>query len=369
MKIGILTFHSVDNYGAVLQAFALQTFLASRGHDVEIIDYRPAYFHVGRRWNTIRPTRLVTNMALAYHGGKFESFRAAKLRRSPVCRSVGDLETNLPNYDAMIVGSDQVWSPNVDRRTETDPVFFFRWKMPASVFKMGYAASFGTESIPAEHAAAVADGLANVDVVSVRENSGVEIVRQLAGKAAAWVCDPVFLLSPDTWRDVAGAREGRGRDYLTYMPPCVQVLRDFARRRRVCVRHTVWNPYFALLGGLRVDLPSPLGWVRAVSHCQGFITKSFHGVSFSILLHTPFVFIHPSGAMASRATRVRSVLERVGLLDRMVSEDELTAERLEQVFAAPVDWAPVDAAREAFAAESREFLVRSLEQARSPSCE
>ena len=71
MKLGILTFHSVDNYGAVLQAFALQMYLKTLGHDVEIIDYRPSYFHPKRRLSLIHPVRLLGEMAGLYHARKF----------------------------------------------------------------------------------------------------------------------------------------------------------------------------------------------------------------------------------------------------------------------------------------------------------
>ena len=73
-------------------------------------------------------------------------------------------------------------------------------------------------------------------------------------------------------------------------------------------------------------------------------------------MHTPFVFIRPGGAAAKRATRILSVLERVGLLDRVIPEEEMTAERIVALLASPIDWENVDAARVAYVGESQNFL-------------
>lgn len=360
MKIGILTFHSVDNYGAVLQAFALQTYLKSVGHNVEIIDYRPSYFHTKRTWPLTHPIRLLGELAGVYHARKFESFRRTYFNRTVVCLTAKDLESELPRYDAVIVGSDQVWSPNVDRRKETDPIFFFRWNLPTTTKKIGYAASFGTDSIPEEHIASVREGLANINIISVREKSGVEIVKDIANRDATWVCDPVFLLSPEQWKTILGCKDVTPREYMTYMAPDIRILQDLARRNRTKVIAPGWNPYFAVKKNLGIMFTSPAEWVQRIASSKGFITKSFHGTSFAILMHAPFVFIRPSGAMAKRATRILSVLERVGLQDRILPEEDTSAERIEAILNSPVDWEKVDSARTAYAEDSCKFLKGCL---------
>lgn len=360
MKLGILTFHSVDNYGAVLQAFALQMYLKTLGHDVEIIDYRPSCFHPKRRLSLIHPVRLLGEMAGLYHARKFESFRKVHLNRTAACFTVADLESKLPRYDAVIVGSDQVWSPNVDRRKETDPIYFFRWNLPEGTKKIGYAASFGTDSIPEEHVPSVVDGLKNIDVISVREKSGVEIVRSLVEREATWVCDPVFLLSPEQWKAAAGVIGDKTRDYFTYMSPSIPMLQELARKHYCKVITPSWNPYFVVKSRLCISLDSPFSWIRHISSTQGFITKSFHGTSFAILMHAPFVFIRPAGQMAKRATRIINVLERVGLTSRILSEEDATSDCIDSILSAPIDWAKVDAAREEYVEVSKLFVSECI---------
>lgn len=355
MKLGILTFHSVDNFGAVLQAFALQHYLGSQGHDVEIIDYRPPYFHGTKSWPW-RPDRLIGRFFTDWQSRKFEDFRRRYLKRTAPCRNAMDLEKNLPRYDAVLVGSDQVWSPDVDRRKETDPIYFFRWNLPTGMRKIAYAASFGTDKIPERHAASVRDGLANIDVISVRENTGVQIVRELSGREAKWVCDPVFLLTGDEWRKLASAPERRGKDLMVYMAPSIDILQSVARMMHAKVVVPGWNIRYLLSRRLAISLPSPLQWIARIAASRGVITKSFHGTAFCILTHTPFVYIRPSGSAGSRATRVVDLLAKLGLSARMVDEDAATSAQLAGLLRIDIDWQLVENNLKTYREDSQTFL-------------
>lgn len=359
MKLGILTFHSVDNFGAVLQAFALQHYLESQGHDVEIIDYRPPYFHGPKAWSW-RPDRLIGRFFTDWQSRKFEDFRRRYLKRTDPCWNAKGLEKNLPRYDAVIVGSDQVWSPDVDRRKETDPIYFFRWGLASGTRKIAYAASFGTDRIPDQHIASVRDGLANIDVISVRENTGVQIVRELSGRDAKWVCDPVFLLTGDEWRKLASAPERRGKDLMVYMAPPMDILRFVARIMHAKVIAPGWNVRYLLARRLGISFPSPLQWVARIAASRGVITKSFHGTAFCILTHTPFVYIRPSGAAGSRATRVVDLLAKLGLSVRMMVEDVMRPDRLVDLLRTDVDWRLVENNLKSYREDSQTFLSTAL---------
>lgn len=361
MRIGILTFHSVNNYGAVLQAYALQTYISSLGHEVEIIDYRPTYFHGARKWS-LRPGRLANNIASAMAERRFESFRRDFIHRTAVCRDKKDLGTKLPVYDAVVVGSDQVWSPDVDRRKETDPIYFFDWDIPNKTRKIAYAASFGTDEISERHREATSAGIKNVDFISVREPSGVRIVKQLSGHNAQWVCDPVFLLSVNEWCGRLGIDDDlpTGDEYVCYMPPSPDLVRGFAAaegRQVVCLG---WNPVYALSRNLSCAIPTPLQWIKRISRAKGVITQSFHGTAFSIILHKPFVYVCPSGARKSRAARITSLLGRLGLEGRMISQEDADPERISMLFSDQTDWKAVDEKLNEFRQESFRFLASNL---------
>ena len=359
MKLGILTFHSVDNFGAVLQAFALQHYLESQGHEVEIIDYRPAYFEASRKWSW-RPDRMLGRFLMNWQARKFEDFRRRYLKRTAPCWTAKDLEANLPRYDAVIVGSDQVWSPDVDRRKETDPIYFFRWDLPSGTRKIAYAASFGTDRVSAQHIASVQEGLSNIDVISVREATGVGIVKELTDRDAKWVCDPVFLLSGAQWRKLAAAPESRGKEIMVYMPPAMGVLQALARQLHTKVVLPGWNVLYLLKRRLGICFPSPLQWVSRIAASRGVITKSFHGTAFCILTHTPFVYIRPSGSAGSRATRVVDLLVRLGLSARMVDEDTVIPVQLANLLRMNIDWQSVENSLKSYCEDSQVFLRAAL---------
>ena len=291
---------------------------------------------------------------------KFEDFRRCFLNRTVLCLNAQDLEKNLPRYDAVIVGSDQVWSPDVDRRKKTDPIYFFRWNLPLGVRKIAYAASFGTGKILRPHVEPVRDGLANIDIVSVREATGVQIVKELSGRDAKWVCDPVFLLTGKEWRKLASAPGCRNNDLMVYMAPSKDILRSVARMLRTMIIAPGWNIQYLLTWRLRISLPSPLQWISRISASRGVITKSFHGTAFCILMHTPFVYIRPTGAAGHRATRVIDLLERLNLSARMVAECEATPTQIATLLCTKIDWQSVEANLELYREDSKEFVRTAL---------
>lgn len=360
MKIGILTFHSVDNYGAVLQAYALQTYISLLGHDVEIIDYRPEYFEAHRVWS-LRPGRAANNIASAICGKKFEDFRRNFMRRTAVCRDKKDLEAKLPVYDVVVVGSDQVWSPDVDRRKVTDPIYFFEWELPAKTKKIAYAASFGTDEIALSEKATIKAGLSRIDAISIRECGGVGIVRELSGRDAKWVPDPVNLISRETWVDFVSQNTKRADFLIAYM-----VNREFKVRMRGISRimrkkfvNIGWDAMLVIDRRIKISIPSPTMFVQLLSNACGIVTQSFHAVSFAIIMHTPFVYIMPTGKGVSRANRILQLLDRLGLTSRVISPATPDNDVVLK-FCEYIDWDAVDMRRKLFVEEGQQFLAKAL---------
>lgn len=355
MRLGILTFHSVDNYGAVLQTFALQTYLSSLGHSVEIIDYRPAYFHSKPR-PVLRPDRFIGRLVMSCVSRRFEVFRREHLKRTTVCYSETDLERRLPIYDLLIAGSDQIWNPTVDRRTDVDPIYFFSWNVPSTTRRISYAASFGTSAIDARFKDKIAKGLSAFDSISVREESGIEIVKTLCGKKAVWVCDPVFLLGGDWWRKTVCMPTARYNSVFSYMPPRLDTLNGFAKFIGSQVVTTGWNVRGLVSKRISYSNPSPLGWVRQIGSSSCMLTKSFHGLAFSIMLHTPFVYWLPDGDVPANAERCISLLRYLGLDSRIVKLGERFACNVADKFQDPIDWDGVDDKLSTYVQRSKDYL-------------
>jgi hypothetical protein len=208
-KIGIITYHFVPNYGAAMQAWALQKHLESLGHEIFIIDYRPShlttggYFHFPRnRWS------LRANLVIAYQkvmglkqwlngdGGKqghFEQFHQKYMLFSDLCyQSNRQLRKNPPQADVYICGSDQIW--NASEQFGIDPSYFLDFA-PEGIQRIAYAASFGRPKVHPRFKSSTADLIRSMDAISVREQSGVGIIKDLSNRDSEWVPDPTLLVN------------------------------------------------------------------------------------------------------------------------------------------------------------------------------
>ncbi len=210
MKVGILTYHSAHNYGAMLQACGLRSYLESLGHDAELIDYHPESLE---RANTRRPTvrsirdlaKRISSLVLARPFKKryaeFERFKERHIRLGRRYLTADELLRDPPHYDAYICGSDQIW--NTDGGAS--PVNFLQFA-PEGSRKISYAPSMGTEVVRPEHLALIARCLADFSAISVREESAKRILDGVLARTPELVVDPVFLMSRKYWESLSMSR-------------------------------------------------------------------------------------------------------------------------------------------------------------------
>ena len=193
-KIGILTFHFADNYGAVLQCLALQEKCKELGCDVEIINYKPYQMIT---WKS-RVKQLVHKSP---QQRLFQSFRDNHFIMS----------TNRSKFDCVVVGSDQVWNPSIIG-------FDDYWFSPKENYGhiCSYAASFGKTEFGEDDYKWIREKLESFDEISCRERSGVEIVRKCLNRSAELVVDPVLLLTKEDWNSVVNdaVNSGRTKKYI-----------------------------------------------------------------------------------------------------------------------------------------------------------
>ena len=217
MKTAIVTFVRAYNFGAVLQCYALQEAMRSVGIDTEVLDYYPEYFYRDYRLmvTTSKSTigrfirhivRFLTKGVIRRRIKSFESFIKVYIRLSEKqYRTGADFEMNPPDYDAYVVGSDQVWNQGL---TNFDPVFFLMNDAMAGKKKYSYAASFGDSDIPDHLKAKYIEMLKGWDGYSVREESGAALLNQLIQEKVEVSCDPTLLLNADQWKSFLRRREG-----------------------------------------------------------------------------------------------------------------------------------------------------------------
>ena len=380
MKVGIVTFFSVPNYGAMLQAYALWKYLEGRGHEVEFIDYAfgntrriPLWkCFVARHWhNCIDTIRKKLKFYVRFDIVHFSD----AYPRTKRFKVMADLEIISNKYNAIIVGSDQMWNPAWCSGINL-PVVMLDFAHER-VKRISYAASFGTTVWREDQNAKQAgELLRKFAKISVREESGIKLANELSSRAdVVQMLDPTLLHSADFYRKII---IDAGVDVPKHNRPTIfrymldewddaatsQKAFEFVKAKlNLEETDTDRTPVRGLLAPLckflgvtaKVSVPE---WLAKITASDFVFTNSFHGTVFAILFHRPFVSILLRGRMSGMNERALSLLKKLGLESRAVYADDTAA--IEAALALPIDWERVDAARVAYVGESQNFLQDSL---------
>ncbi len=374
MKIAIVTYYRAINYGTMLQAFALWKHLERLGHQVVFVAHphttvtRPslldALFSFRLKKEGLQMNRLERYVRFPMTGFA-DAFPQTKL-----CRTMEDVARETRDCDAFVVGSDQMWNPPWSIRLHPSLVLL-DFAAPGKP-RYAYAVSFGTTTWPERvDATATRAALEKFARISVREESGLDLVRQLSGRTdAARLLDPTLLHPADFYRSLfadSAASAAPGPYVFRY------VLSDWdpehkADRACAAVQETLGvarvegdlEPVRGALAPLcrlahitaKASVPT---WLKKIHDAEFVFTNSFHGTVFSILFHRPFVTLLHQGGASKMNERVTSLLAMVGLEDRMGTADEIPA--LQAAARRPIDWASVDARLVAGRAKSEAFLA------------
>ena len=321
-KIGILTFHWATNYGAVLQAYALQNYLSLAGFDTEVIDYRP-----GRVLFIQQITHLKNR---SYHRKEraLRQFRK-KLRLSPeTIYWSSKLKTILDKYDYVIAGSDQVWNPSFTLGAEGKPTLsYFFPECPLDTKRISYAASFGVEKVCEEYIKYVKPELSQFSAISVRERSGQEIIRSL-GMDAEIVCDPTLLLTQEDYRDLSEEVRANAPRVFNYILHGHGEAVKIAAYVEKCVQDA----------SQPTELFGLNEWLYCIQHSEVVVTNSFHCVMLSIILNKPFIAVLIKGSGMN--DRIQTILADTGLANRAIDTYNETA--IDALLAAPFQWEQVN---------------------------
>lgn len=344
MKIAILTFYwAQDNYGQLLQAYALQKYLSSYGHNVYLIRYnfetdytkRPLILRLFKAFNLLKLFCYLKNkrhFALilkeqAENDRHFDDFRKNYFTFSREYRSFSELEQNPPEADAYIVGSDQVW--NCLWFNENQISSYFLGFGDEKTKRLSYAASFGLTKLSEEAEKIITPLLKRFDYVSVREKSGVELCLK-CGKNAEWVCDPTFLLRAEDYRKLYREQhitERKNAFLLLYMLSNendfdIQKAYDFAQKKNLEVVYVTGN---GVLDRRKKTFASIPEWLYLVDNAEFIITNSFHCGVFSAIFHKKFALVPLTGNAASMNSRFDSLFEILKIDVRFISDGDFSS--------------------------------------------
>lgn len=336
MKIKTVTCHHVYNYGATLQAFALQSYLEGLGHEVEIVDFRlPA--HSRYEWFTIVPAKsgraypiirkypflrffyypLKRRSMLRTWGRKraFDRFDRTYLHLTPeTLRTTESLRAAKLEADVLVAGSDQIW--NTDMDNGITPAYYLDFG-PSKAKRISYAASFGVSQLADDRVDFVRENLQRFDSISVREATGLKILENL-GYQGLQVVDPVFLLSREEWMKKLGLREAQGEYIFLYdFTHDDEAIRSFALAlsRRTGLRLVSINDYSdADYAHRQVNNAGPREFLQWLLGARYVVCNSFHATAFSLIFGREF-FSFPL-VKQRNPSRMTDLLADVGLSER-----------------------------------------------------
>ncbi|MEO5893977.1 MAG: polysaccharide pyruvyl transferase family protein [Ferruginibacter sp.] len=371
MKIGIMTFwESQDNYGQILQAFALKNYLENKGHDVFIIKYHrviPVKTFIERLTDfnlkdfiarRITSKKKVKKSGMPSRG--FDQFKKKHLNYSRQSYfSLKDLVQDPPVADVYISGSDQVWNNTFKVSCEAFLLGFGDNK----TIRLSYAASFGMKNLDKKTRLLFKNNIKRFNGISVREESGVDICNEMGYNKAVWVPDPTLLFNRYDWTsslsiDVNSSAQNKifvyvvGTGYIKDKQKIIDYAGSLPGKN---VSHATAN------GSQSGDsFPSIEEWVKSISEADFVITNSFHGMVFCIIFHKKFIVLPNGGKAADMNERITSLLEKVGLKDHIMYEFKKSS--IDSLLAKEIDWQKISIILEEWSKDAslffREFLSK-----------
>ncbi len=331
MKINTITCHNVYNHGASLQAYALSHYLSSLGHEVEIIDYMPKYLrpYAFSAVNNPRFDRPIVRTAYCVAKLPFRvcERRFSRRRRSfnaftkeflPTTKkryhALEELKKTPPVADLYIAGSDQIWNPVF--KNGKDGAFFLDF-VPTGKKRASYAASFAVDEVSETDKAFMKPLLSRFDKISVREESGVNILSDM-GISGVRVLDPVFLLPKEHWKELAIAPIEK-KYLLVYdfdsSPEVSATAKRLASERSLKI-----YSMFPLDGADKVCSGyGPREFLGALINADCVISSSFHATAFSIMFGIDFYVFNRKEKIN---TRMADMLARYGMTERLISSPD-----------------------------------------------
>lgn len=329
MKIGILTFHRAINFGAVLQCYALYRTLSDMGHEVEVIDYRPAYIEKYRKplyWNDFKKQALLSKiktlllLPLTYINKRkaarvFDSFVNHYISTTTLVKNISEI----PHFEVVFFGSDQIWNPRICEGF--DPFYWGQFNKKNTKF-ISYAASLGTPQVLTNKQWNQICPLAkSFDLISVRESKSAEYLHAI-GINAKTVLDPTLIVSKDIFESIV-ERPRESNYVLLYMlesdSHAVEFASNLAKQHNLkLIRVRALSSPDIRKKTYKEVIPNSVGeFLGYFKYADYVVNVSFHGTVFSLIFNKNFYTIK-----SKNFERAYGLLESLNLLSLLISSDK-----------------------------------------------
>lgn len=385
-KVGIVSCYFKHNYGSMLQAYATQKILDDWNIpnetinlavlDKEIAKGKKKYYQsqimncsfIKAKLGMVK-WKLYCKFAngdlrknIKIRNEKFEQFQE-KFHLSKAYEKMEDI-CREGNYTDILVGSDQLWLP-VNIVADYYTLNF----VPKNVNKISFATSFGVSQIPEKYKKQYVNFLNRIENLSVREDSGVKLVKDLTGRDANLACDPTLLFNREEWMSIQSEERLIKDKYIfCYFLGKTVEYRKFAERIKektgykiVSLNHL--DEYVKYSDQFADEAPYDVGpseFLNLIRNAEFVCTDSFHGTVFSQIFHKKFFVFrrYPNKSKVSTNSRLDSLLNIVGLKERLLEGTEDVKDWIEK----EIDYEVIDEKLEKFREESKSFLRGALNE-------
>ncbi|MGM0753097.1 MAG: polysaccharide pyruvyl transferase family protein [Bacillota bacterium] len=375
-KIGIATVHTGFNYGSALQAYASKMILNElgyqginislkgsiiKGRDVRINKIAVIAFRLLRQPHNIKKRVSVysDNMIKPYseHSKElFKTFRLNKIQPNHCTWNQLKRLAKSDDFKAFLCGSDQIWNAEA---LYVDPQYYLRFAPKEK--RIAFAPSFGRDRVADYNKNIITKYIKDIPNLSVREESGVSIIKELTNKNAAHLIDPTLLLAGTKWdkylelqEDVSDSEKYILAYFLNepsdYAKDCIKRLAKKNKLKVIALPYqrevTDWFDFAPDAG--------PIEFVQYVKNASYVCTDSFHGTAFAVNYKVPFyTFERQYGSAGKQSSRLDSFLKLVSLEERFNPSEELLD--------APIDFSKSRDVLEAERKKSVEYLINALQ--------
>lgn len=323
MKIGIITYHRSNNYGAQLQAYAMCHFLQKMAHEAEVIDCNTIGVGPIFMWSLGSLRAIfgsIRNNFLSLVSERkryrlFNEFSRNMIGLSKPSYTKVELNKACKNYDYIITGSDQVWHPMI---CEGNTRFFLDLPIPDNR-KIAYAPSFGVSEYSKEEVDEYMPLISKIGHLSVREESGRRMIKKYTGRDAKIVIDPTMLLTRADWDKIL--IPAKYKKYLFYFTILDEpngtdgLVRKIAHEKGLEIVRIGTVRDIMKRGFINARASGPQQFLGLVRDADFVVTTSFHGTVFSILYEKQFFCVLNNN---DRNSRMETLLCGLGLDSRMI---------------------------------------------------
>lgn len=331
-KVLLTTVFTGYNYGSCLQALAGKLILERHGYECVLVGRKSLI-----RGRDIRLGKLLTILYRSFllkgrtkslntyqksfnkrligdSVNRFNEFERMYLK--PTYLSWNGLKNTAKICKACFAGSDQIWNSST---LYVDPMYYLRFAPKNK--RIAFSPSFGRDFIADYNKDKIQKWVSDFSAISVREDSGVPLIKSLTGKDAIQIVDPTLLIDGDSWRKILRLKGNEGKYILAYFldKPSFKALEVIKELKSHLNCKVIGIPYlFDDMNYCDQVVPTgPIDFLELIDNATVVLTDSFHGTAFSINLHTPFyVFGREYGSAHSQNSRVDSILRKMNMIGR-----------------------------------------------------